>query len=381
MQAKLREGSFYFKLNTKVLHIAPENTAGVPYNVMHMQNMFGMKARLLTLYKIPFDFPEDVCLDLSIPRSRAAMKWRAVKHKLLHKKIKAENKDSLTHMPYFKPANAIEKAYMQRREKRNEKAFLNALNELDADSFEIIHFDGGIDYYGDSRLARKWKSDGKKIVNCYFGDDLRTRGILKKMDELADLNLTFEYDHTLRHPNINFLFFPYDKEKIDYVGDEVYNSSKTIRIIHSPTNRAVKGTPEILEAIEKVKRSGRQFEFLLVENQPRAKVMEIKAACQLAIDQIGNRGGTGYGINSIETLAMGIPTITDMNGGMDTWLPENPFIIANYGNLADKIIELIDNRDLLLSRRKSSRDWVIKYHSYESVFRNLMEYYENAGIV
>jgi glycosyltransferase involved in cell wall biosynthesis len=364
-----------------VLHIAPENTAGVPYNVMNMQNMFGMSSRLLTLYKIPFDFPEDICLNLAIPRSGLAMKYRDVKHSLLHKKIKDKNIDSLTYMPYFKPANALELIYMQRRERKNEKIFLNALNTLQPETFDIIHFDGGIDFYRDSRLASIWKSAGKKIVNCYFGDDLRTRGIVKKMDELSDLNLTFEYDHTLRHPNINFLFFPYNKDLIKYVSDDDYNSSDIIRIIHSPTNRFVKGTQSVIDAIEKVKRSGRKFEFLLVENQPRDKVIEIKSICHLAIDQIGNRGGTGYGINSIETLAMGLPTITDMNGGMDTWLPENPFIVAGAGNLADKIIELLDNRSLLLSYRQKSRVWVVKYHSYESVFKKLMEYYKKAGIV
>jgi hypothetical protein len=364
-----------------VLHIAPENTAGVPYNVMNMQNLFGMRSRLLTLYKIPFDFPEDICLNLAIPRSGLAMKYRDVKHSLLHKKIKVKNIDSLTHMPYFKPANALELIYMQRRERKNEKIFLNALNTLQPETFDIIHFDGGIDFYRDSRLAKIWKSAGKKIVNCYFGDDLRTRGIVREMDELSDLNLTFEYDHTLRHPNINFLFFPHEVNKISYIKDEVYESSDKLRIIHSPTNRFVKGTQSVIDAIEKVKNSGRKFEFVLVENQPREKVLEIKSTSHLAIDQIGNRGGTGYGINSIETLARGIPTITDMNGGMDSWLPENPFIVANSDNLADKIIELLGNRNLLLSYRKRSREWVIKYHSYESVFKKLMEYYKNAGVV
>jgi len=364
-----------------VLHIAPENTAGVPYNVMNMQNMFGMRSRLLTFYKIPFDFPEDICLNLAIPRSGLAMKYRDVKHSLLHKKIKDKNIDSLTYMPYFKPANALEVVYMQRRERKNEKIFLDALNTLQAETFDIIHFDGGIDFYRDSRLAKKWKSAGKKIVNCYFGDDLRTRGIVKEMDGLSDLNLTFEYDHTLRHPNINFLFFPYELERINYISDEIYNSSKKIRIIHSPTHRFLKGTEFVLGAMEKVRQSGKDFEFLLVENEPREKVIEIKSTCHLAIDQIGNRGGTGYGINSVETLAMGLPTITDMNGGMDSWLPENPFIVAGTYNLADKIIELLDNRNLLLSYRQKSRDWVVKYHSYESVFKKLAEYYKNAGIV
>jgi hypothetical protein len=67
-----------------VIHIAPENTAGVPYNVMEMQRKFGFNSRLLTFYKIPFDFPEDICLNLKLPRGRLAMKWRKFKQAKLH---------------------------------------------------------------------------------------------------------------------------------------------------------------------------------------------------------------------------------------------------------------------------------------------------------
>lgn len=365
----------------KILHIAPENTAGVPFNVAVMQNKFGLHARLLTLYKIPFSFPEDVCLDLSIPRSGLAMKWRELKQSKMHKKIKVEKLESLTYMPFFKPANKLELVYMQRRERRNEAKFLKALKELDADSFEIFHFDGGIDYYSDSRLAKKWKTSGKKVVNCYFGDDLRSRGVVKEMNELSDLNLTFEYDHTLRHPDINFLFFPFDVSQIQYVDDETYNAAEKIKIIHAPTHRYIKGTEFVVDAIEKARKSGKVFDFELVENEPRERVLKIKSKCHLAIDQIGNRGGTGYGINSLETLAMGIPTITDMNGGMDTWLPENPFIVANSDNLSDVIVGILDNLEMYKKNRARLREWVIKYHSYDSVFEVLMEYYKMHKII
>ncbi|HJY62991.1 MAG TPA: glycosyltransferase [Ignavibacteria bacterium] len=368
-------------MNTKVFHISPENTAGVPYNVMAMQNKFGMAARLLTFYKIPFNFHEDICLDLPIPRSKLAMKWREFKQSNLHKKIKEQNLDSLTHLPYFKPANSVELAYMKRREKRNEGKLLRALNEMKADTFDIIHFGSGIDYYSDSRLAKKWKKAGKKIINCYYGDDLRTRGIVKDMDELSDLNLTFEYDHTLRHQNVNFLYFPFDADNVKYTDDESYNSGKKIRIIHSPTHRFIKGTEFVIAAIDKVKKSKNNIEFILIENQPREKVIEVKTTCHIAIDQIGNRGGTGYGINSLETLAMGLPTITDMNGGMETWLPDNPFIVASSNNLAEKIIETIDNIKNIALERHKLRKWVIKYHSYESVFKKLLEYYKNYKII
>ncbi|MFI5212145.1 MAG: glycosyltransferase, partial [Ignavibacteria bacterium] len=265
------------------------------------------------------------------------------------------------------------------RENKNKSKILKALDEVNADSFGIIHFDGGIDFFSDSRLANAFKLKGKKIVNCYFGDDLRTRGIVKEMDELSDLNLTFEYDHTLRHPNINFLFFPFDNSGIKYISDESYNTAKILRIIHSPTHRHIKGTQEIIEVIDNVCKKA-NIDFVLVENTPREEVIKIKQTCHIAIDQIGNRGGTGYGINSLETLSMGIPTITDMNCGMDGWLPENPFIVANKDTLADKLLELINNVELRTKIRANSRDWVDKYHSYGSVFKKLTEYYNKNGI-
>jgi hypothetical protein len=366
-----------------ILHIAPENTAGVPFSVTEMQNRFGLHARLLTFYRNPYNFPEDVCLDIPLPRNRLAMKWRKMKRASLSRQLSVQNADKCTNLPYFKPKNFLEGMYMKSRERKNEVKFLQVLQQLNPDNFNVIHFEGGMDYYKDSRLARKWKQEGKKIVCCYYGDDLRTRGIVKEVDQLSDLNLCFEYDHTLRHSDINFLFYPFDTSNIEYISDEVYNRTLVngrLRIVHSPTERNIKGTPAVKAAIEKVK-GVRNIEFVMAENMFCEKVIEIKKTCHIAIDQVGNRAGTGYGINSLETLSMGLPTITDMNCGMYTWLPENPFIIANEGNLAEKLIEIIDNEDYRMQMRAGLRKWVEKYHSYESVFPKMMEYYKKNGII
>ncbi len=308
------------------------------------------------------------------------MAWRRFKQARLHKKIRKLGEDQSTHLPLFAPGNFFERLFLVQRERRNSGAFLGAISELKHKEFNIIHFDGGIDFFSDSRTAAKFKAEGKKIVNCYFGDDLRTRGIVREMDELSDLNLTFEYDHTLRHPNINFLFFPFDSSAVNYVNDEDYESAGIIKICHAPTNRIVKGTPEILDAIDKLKRH-RKIEFVLLEDLPREKVIQAKSKCHIAVDQIGNRGGTGYGINSLEALSMGIPSVTDMNCGFDTWLPENPFIVADKSTLTDKLIELVDDRELRMRKRIQSRLWVEKYHSYKSVFTRLVGLYKKFGIV
>ena len=83
-----------------------------------------------------------------------------------------------------------------------------------SNDFDIIHYDGGLDFYRDSRQALKWKKQGKKIVCCYYGSDLRIRGLIKELDEISDLNLTSEYDHLALKKDLKYLFYPYDVSEL-----------------------------------------------------------------------------------------------------------------------------------------------------------------------
>ena len=120
-----------------------------------------------------------------------------------------------------------------------------------------------------------------------------------------------------------------------------------------------------------------RIEFLLLENLPRQKVLEVKSTCDICIDQVGGTmGGTGYGKAGLETLAMGIPTITNMTDDYAKWLPENPFVVANNANqLYNKLNELIDSNDLRNEFGKKGKDWVEKYHGIKSVNNRLKELY------
>jgi glycosyltransferase involved in cell wall biosynthesis len=132
-----------------------------------------------------------------------------------------------------------------------------------------------------------------------------------------------------------------------------------------------------MEAIRKV----RDVEFVLVENKPHQEVIDIKHGCDLAIEQVGNLGGTGYGRNSLETLAMGIPTITEMTPDYVAWLPDNPFVVATRETLYDSVLKLIDNEELRRDLGERGRQWVTKYHSYSSVHQRLMDLYREHHII
>ena len=53
----------------KILHIAPLNFAGVPYDFFKMHNACGDYSRIITLHKNERVFPEDICLNLASAKS------------------------------------------------------------------------------------------------------------------------------------------------------------------------------------------------------------------------------------------------------------------------------------------------------------------------
>jgi hypothetical protein len=359
----------------KILHVAPLNVAGVPFCMMDMQRRSGSEARLVTLHQSDFDFPEDICLRIPLPRHSFAQWWRKSKQRKLS--TLANNSEKLdSHLPMHGPKNFFERAYFSLDDRRRESTVRRAIEEYHLDEFEIIHYDGGLDFFRDCRLAIKWKKEGKKIVCHYMGSDLRIRGIDPMMDSLSDLNITNESDHLLRHPDIHYIYIPFDTAAVAVRKEE----NPRLRIVHSPTNRAMKGTEFILPVMEAI-RKVRDVEFVLVENTPHNEVLRIKQDCDLAIEQVGNLGGTGYGRNSLETLTMGIPTITEMTPDYIAWLPENPFSLATRETLFDTVLTLIDNAGLRKELKERGRQWVMKYHSYAAVHQRLMELYREHHII
>jgi hypothetical protein len=359
----------------KVLHVAPLNVAGVPYLMMDMQRRFGADARLVTLHRSTHTFPEDICLDLHLPRNAVARWWRK-KKRVTSTASSPLSGNHLLGPPTQAPKNGVESIYFRYDDYRRKNTIEEAIERFQLDQYEIIHYDGGVDFFRDCRLASDWKVRGKRIVCHYMGSDLRVRGVIPAMDRLSELNLTNESDHLLLHPNIHYIFIPFDA-----TGYSLHvRASERLRIIHSPTNRAMKGTEFILPVVDAV-RKVRDVEFILAENLPHEKVLEIKQTCDIAIEQVGNLGGTGYGRNSLETLALGIPTITEMTPDYVAWLPENPFVLANRETLYDALLRLIDNASLREEYSIKGRTWVKKYHSYESVHERLVQLYREHNIV
>lgn len=333
--------------------------------------MNGNKCDFITLYHNPKQSDSGICLNLPfISTNSWYLKYRHQYYKYYRGEL-GDYKDREGFPPIWEPNSVFEKLYFKIRDWVWDYYIDPIINEHNLFGYDIYHFEWGHDLYRDSRFAKNLSKRGKPIICTYHGQDMRSRGVIKEMDKISDLNLTYELDLLKKHPNINYMFLPCDTEK--YAVKTLIASP--IRICHSPTNRYYKGSDDIIEICTRLDKEG-EIEFILIEGKTQDEVLELKQSCDIYIDQIHNRGGWGYGMNSVESLAMGLVCLTELVEEYQKFIPDHPFVMITKESLRKTILYLIQNKEILLKKKIESRDWVLKYHSISSVAKSLYSHYE-----
>ena len=95
------------------------------------------------------------------------------------------------------------------------------------------------------------------------------------------------------------------------------------------------------------------------------------------IDQINDKGGWGYGMSSVEAMAMGLCCATQMNEKYEEFIPNHPFININKNNIYNELSKIIENSNIINQLKKQSREWVEKTHDIQVVGGKLYDYYNN----
>jgi hypothetical protein len=245
----------------------------------------------------------------------------------------------------------IERAYFKSRDWLWLYQLNRAWRRHELGAFDIYHFDGDVPFiYGD-RILKRLK--GKRIVTHFFGSELRKWGMNPYLRDRAQLRFTSELDHTKIDPTLVFVPIPYEAGNIKPRSTE----NRVLRVGHSPTRRSAKGTADIIGAVDQLKRKI-DFEFVLIEGLPHQKCMELKATCDIGIDQIGNYAGTGYGRSGLEFLALGIPTITEMPVEHEKLLPGHPFVRATKEDFVRVLQRLLTDRAMRRKKRAEGIRWV-----------------------
>ena len=336
----------------------------------------GNKCKFITLYKTKQNYEEDICLNL--PFIKANFLYTSLRHYyyIIFRGVKGDYKEKEGFPPQWQPNSFIEELFFKLRDWIWSFKVEKAIKKWNLLDYDIFHLEWGLEFYRYGHFVKRLSELNKPIICTYHGQDLRTRGVINHIDICSKLNLTSELDLLPKHPDLNYLFLPYDTDK----HNPLLKVKKKIRIVHSPTNRYYKGSDTIIPICQKIANRS-DVEFILLENMDSNRVEAIKQSCDILIDQVHNRGGWGYGMNSIEAMSMGLCCVTELVPEYVEFIKDHPFVNVTGDNLYEKLLTLVNNHELIMLHKRLSREWVVKYHSINQVSDKLYNYYTKKNII
>jgi len=354
----------------KILHVTFENFQDVPGLLSRSHAFFGDQGALVTMSRSKLGFPNGILLNYPMLNSPVMRRMRSLTGR---ENVNVPD-DRLTLR--IRGNHWGKRLFLTTRDLLWLERLHNAWQRFRLDSYDIYHFDGNMPFIFGDRILKKLKDQKKHLVTHFFGTDLRKWGMNPYLKDYAELRFTSEVDHTKIDPSLIFVPIPYEADRVT----PRENENATLRIGHSPTRRTAKGTQDIIDSIARIPRKDLPgFEFVLIENVSHRRCMEIKATCDIGIDQVGNYAGTAYGRSGLEFLALGIPTITEIPDEYECLLPGHPFIKATKDTLADVVAKTLRNGDLRRQKREQGIDWVRTFPHPRRIISRMYEEYHRLG--
>ena len=254
----------------------------------------------------------------------------------------------------------------------------------------------------------------KKIIVSFQGDDIRQADYCKKNYKITFANdvsknyylkgsddykrwIVAQFEkhadilYSLNPDLLNLLparakFLPYTNINPDSWKSLDTNRNKKnneTTIVHAPTDRSVKGTKYIVDAIDKLKREGLKFNFILVENMTREKAKKIYMKSDILVDQLL---AGWYGGLAVELMALGKPVIAYIRNEDLKFVPEQmrkelPVINATPQTIYLVLKEYITTKkNKLESIGRRGRRYVKRWHNSYRIANQLIKEYNKTYI-
>jgi len=356
----------------RVLHISSENFAGVPYSVVRAERLAGVDSHIVTLMPSPYGHPQEDSLNLPLFSGGIVSKIRT----LVGSSAPIDNVRYRGEQipPVWNPS-PVGKILFALRDFLWDFKVKNSRWVRELDSYDALALDGGIGFLRSGKYVLGWAKKHGCLITIYYGSDLRKRGVIPRIDSAARYVFTFEFDHTLIHPGAKFMFYPFFAD--DMPPRRMRDDGK-VRIGHSPTRRSTKGTDVILTVLERLREKFPQVEIVLIEGLPYQKALELKSEIDIFIDQLSE---LGYGVSSLEALAMGIPVVCQILPDFERFLGEHPFVNADERTLENVLIQLVKSEDMRIDYGERGREWVRRVHSPVDAIEPLLGVYRKEGLL
>jgi len=359
----------------KILYISPENTVGTLGLWQRVHRDRGNECRYVTYYSSPMGFPDDICLHLPLVRGA---RWFVRLRNRVYTRTKGPLGDETLlagDPPVWQPGSRAERAFFAFRDRLWRLRVEPAIWRHGLLDFDVYHLEWGLEFYRNGSFVERLAEREKPMLATYHGQDFRNRGVIPAVDHRVWLSLTSEYDLVPRHPNLHYLFLPFDVEAYE-PAPQLHDP---ITVCHATRNRYVKGSTVIIEVCQALEKS-HGIRFILIENQPNDVTLALKRQADIYIDQVADLA-PGYGMNSIEAMAMGLACCTSMDADYQAFMPDHPFVNVAPENLREQLTTLVENPDLIRERGRAARSWAETHHALDVVGDQLYGYYRQLGII
>lgn len=276
-------------------------------------------------------------------------------------------------------------------------------NALDR-GFDIVHCHGNrsLAYRETGPLPAYWdlpllKALGKKVFFTFHGSDIRLKSVdmeLYKWSYYKFADVPSAEEDILRRREIirlyadamfvcSFLDIPFIPEAEWYplairLGEWPAVGPKRKErplVVHPWVDNPTKGTRFIREGLERLKAEGVPFDVRYMERVPHDEARRILSDADIIVDRVV--AGT-YGMVSIEAMAMGKPTVAQLEPEVTANLPDLPVYDCNPETFVENMRRLLTDYDLRLSLGERGRRFVEERHDSVKVAQALLKHYEKA---
>ncbi len=230
------------------------------------------------------------------------------------------------------------------------------------------------------------KRAGKTIVVTYQGCDVRPyescfcesprcakespyRAVAAaRVQEHADIVYHLNPDLSAWLPGSSFLPYanvdPQELQPVAAAGADDSTATGEIVVLHAPTNRLVKGTEHVMQAMAELVEEGLPVRLNLLEGVQRRDVTREIARADIVIDQLMLGW---YGGFAVEAMAMGRPVLCSIDEGANPFGDELPIVRATPGNLKEQIRALADSPGRRAERGDAGRRFAEDVHDPRKV--------------
>lgn len=173
---------------------------------------------------------------------------------------------------------------------------------------------------------------------------------------------------------------PIDMDFFGRVRDEVKASprnmptdSDQIVIAHAPSNKSIKGSKYLVNAVQELREAGFAIELVLIEGKSYAETIRICSQADLIVDQllIGS-----YGQFAVEMMALGKPVICYIRDDLWNYYPPGlPIVSATPNNISEVLCKLIQMRTEWDELGNRGIRYVEQNHDSVAVARLSMKYF------